>query len=400
MADAKKNRVILHLDMDAFFAAVEQMDNPQYRGKPVVVGADPKGGTGRGVVSTCSYEARTFGIHSAMPISVAYKRCPHAIFLPVRGKRYAELSRQIMAILEEFSPLIEQISIDEAFVDISGTEKVLGPPEIVANNIKQCIKERTGLTASIGIAPNKFVAKIASDLQKPDGLVIVKPGTVEEFLSPLEISRLWGVGDKTRPHLEKMGIKTIGDITKFSCEEMAKRFGKHGRHLWNLAHGRDDREVVAYTKVKSVSNEVTFEHDTADLELMQKTILQLSEKVASRLRKKQLMGNTVTLKIRLEGFTTFTRNRTLKDPVNTSEGIYSAAFALFKQFDRSGKRVRLLGVGVSALKTAHGAQMSLFAEQKQDESKIDTVMDKVRDKFGDKSIFRASLLRRKPDLNE
>jgi DNA polymerase-4 len=244
------------------------------------------------------------------------------------------------------------------------------------------------------------VAKIASDLQKPDGLVIVEPGTVEQFLAPLEISRLWGVGEKTRPHLEKMGIKTIGDITQFSCEEMTKRFGKHGRHLWNLAHGRDDREVVSYTKVKSVSNEVTFEHDTAEFELMQKTILQLSEKVAGRLRKKQLMGNTVTLKIRLEGFTTFTRNRTLKEPVNTSEGIYSAAFALFKKFDRSGKKVRLLGVGVSALKTDKNAQMSLFEEQKQDESKIDTVMDEIRDKFGDKSIFRASLLRRKLDPNE
>ncbi len=381
--------------MDAFFAAVEQVDNPRYRGKPVIVGADPRDGRGRGVVSTCSYEARNYGVHSAMPISIAYKRCPHAVFLPVRGERYSEISKKIMGLLREFSPVIEQISIDEAFMDITGTEKLHGSPAELAAKIKARITSSTGLTASVGIAPNKFVAKIASDLEKPDGLVLVREGEVRDFLLPLNIAKLWGVGEKTRPQLEKMGIRTIGDITRFSRDEMCARFGSHGAHLWNLAHGVDDREVIPHSGVKSVSNETTFGEDTSDLQLLHKTLLRLSEKVAARLRKKQFLGKTVTLKIRLEDFSTYTRNRSLKNPTNSSETIHSVVEELFAQFDRGGKRVRLLGVGASALFSERSSQMTLFEAQEKEDSKIDNVMDEVRDKFGDASIFRASLLKKK-----
>ena len=387
-------RVILHLDMDAFFAAVEQLDFPQHRGKPVVVGADPKGGRGRGVVSTCSYEAREFGIHSAMPISQAYKRCPHAVYLPPRGKRYSELSKKIMKILREYSPLVEQISIDEAFLDLTGTEKVRGVPREVALKIKQRIKKEIGLTASVGIAPNKFVAKIASDLEKPDGLVIVREGEIKTFLDPLKISRLWGIGKKTEPKFREMGINTIGDLSRFSREELSTKFGKHGRHLWNLSHGIDKRAVEPYEEAKSVSNEITFENDTCDERVVNRTLLHLSDKVARRLRKDNLCGRTVTLKIRLEDFSTFTRSRTLADPVDSSETIRSVTQELFDQFDCRGLKVRLLGVGVSGITDSSGIQLSFFQEEQAEKEKIDKVMDTVREKFGEKAIARASLLRK------
>ncbi|MBC7187525.1 MAG: DNA polymerase IV, partial [Calditrichaeota bacterium] len=377
--------------MDAFFAAIEQLDHPELRGKPVVVGADPKGGKGRGVVSTCSYEARAFGLRSAMPISQAYRLCPHAVFLPVRGERYAEVSAQVMEVLGEFSPLIEQVSIDEAFVDLTGTEKLLGPPREVGMRIKQEVRRRTGLTASVGIAPNKFVAKIASDLRKPDGFVVVEEHEVRDFLWPLPVGKLWGVGEKTRPHLERLGLHTIGDVARQSPSFLHERFGAMGLHLWHLANGIDDRPVVPTTAAKSMSKETTFEQDTDDEELLKATLVGLADAVARCLRQERLRGCTVTLKIRLEGFATFTRSRTLGEPTNSSEVIGATAADLLRHFERGKKKVRLLGVGVSGLVSEGAAQLALFDEGTR--SKIDKAMDLVRERFGEEAIFRASSIR-------
>ena len=236
-------KIFLHLDMDAFFAAIEQLDHPELRGKPVVVGADPKAGRGRGVVSTCSYEARVYGIRSAMPISRAYKLCPHAVYVFPRGHRYSEMSRVIMHILQHYAPDVEQISIDEAFLDITSTSKLYGSAEKLASSLKEEIRAQTCLTASVGIAPSKFVAKIASDLKKPDGLVIVEQDSVRDFLAPLDISRMWGIGPKSLPYFHRLGIHTIGDLARFSQAELFRQFGQSGIHFWHLANGID-REIA------------------------------------------------------------------------------------------------------------------------------------------------------------
>ncbi|HFE53135.1 MAG TPA: DNA polymerase IV [Bacteroidetes bacterium] len=386
-------RVILHLDMDAFFAAVEEMDNPSLRGKPVVVGADPKGGRGRGVVSTANYEARKYGIHSAMPISEAYRRCPHAVFLPVRGHRYAEISRQIMAILRQYTPLVEPLSIDEAFLDLTHTLRIHGDPVAVAREIKSRIRREVGdLTASIGIAPNKFLAKIASDLEKPDGLVVVGEDQIEAFLWPLPVSRLWGVGKKTQPVLEALGIRTIGHLARFPKEELVERFGSFGAHLWELAHGVDDRPVVPASEAKQVSREHTFEQDVGDLEVVERTLLALVDRVTRTLRDEGVRGRTVTLKIRLEDFSTFTRSRTLSEPTDRFAVVAEVARDLLHRFRREGKRVRLIGVGVSNLERG-ARQLSLF-DEKEPEEAADDVVDLVRKRFGEQAIRRAAALGR------
>ena len=377
--------------MDAFFAAIEQHDFPEYRGKPLVVGADPKGGKGRGVVSTCSYEARTYGIHSAMPISEAYRRCPDAVYVFPRGKRYAKVSHQVMSILDRYSPDIEQLSIDEAFLDISTSYKIYGTPEKMACDIKRRIGEEVGLTASIGIAPNKFVAKIASDLQKPDGLVIVKEGHVDEFLHPLDISRLWGVGKKTLPRLQQLGIRTIGDLARFSQNELHDKFGQAGLHFFRLAHGIDARAVEGYVKAKSISKEVTFETDINDDEIVLNTLRYLCNELAREMRRKKYRGRTITLKIRLHDFSTFTRSRTLSGHVNHFEDLFRKINQLYDQFDRHDSSVRLIGVAVSQLEKGEG-QLDLFADAPDTSDKVDDLMDEIREKFGEKAITRASLL--------
>ncbi len=389
------SRYILHLDMDAFFAAIEQLDHPEFRGKPVVVGADPKKGQGRGVVSTCSYEARKYGIHSAMPISRAYKCCPHAIYVHPRGQRYAEVSRQVMAILQHYSPDVEPLSIDEAFLDITSTYKIFGSPEKLAQNLKARIRKDTHLTASVGIAPNKFIAKIASDLDKPDGLVIVQHDEVQHFLHPLNISRLWGVGQKTLPVLQKLGIQTIGDLAGFSKEMLIRQFGKMGEHLYNLSHGIDDRPVSMEHERKSISKEITFDKDVNDAQELRQTLFYICNELAHEMRRKDIRGRTITMKIRLENFTTFTRSLTLASPVNHCDTIFKHVFELFSQFKRSGSKVRLLGVGMSNLEHRKG-QLDLFDSENKD-SRVDEVMDQIRTKYGNKSITRASLIGHRRD---
>lgn len=387
-------RVILHIDMDAFFAAIEELDNPAIRGKPVVVGADPKEGKGRGVVSTCNYEARKYGIHSAMPISQAYKRCPFAVFVPPRGRRYAEFSHNIFQIFYEFTPKVEPISVDEAFLDVSGCTRLLGSPRKIALDIKNRISDELKLTASVGIAPNKFIAKIASDLEKPDGLVEVKPNEITQFLWPLPISKMWGVGKKSEKSLNLIGIKTIGDLAKMPQDVAVKKLGKAGLHFWSLANGHDDRNVEPYTAAKSVSLENTFGEDVADEKVIHETIKALSDNVSRILRKKNYKGKTITLKIRLEDFSTFTRAHSYHEFIDSSKIISGTCLNLLSEFDRMGKKVRLLGVAVSNLNAQSNEQLGLFEAEKLSEQKIDKVIDLVQTKFGPDLIKKASLMDR------
>jgi DNA polymerase IV len=390
------DRIILHVDMDAFFAAIEQLDHPEFRGRPVVVGADPQGGKGRGVVSTCSYEARAFGIHSAMPVSKAYKLCPHAVYTFPRGKRYLQVSKKIMAVLEEFSPDVEPLSIDEAFLDISTSYKIFGSVKDAGLAVKRRIKEETSLNASVGIAPSKFIAKIASDLEKPDGIVIVDQGNEKQFLAPLHISRMWGVGKKTLPIMQNLGINTIGDLARYSQKDIIERLGKSGLHFWNLANAIDERNIERHVKAKSISKETTFYHDKANPDELRETLLYLCNELTREMRRKKYFGRTVTLKIRLEDFSTFTRSRTLSEMVNSCEQIQKHIEDMFVSFNRENKRVRLLGVAVSHLQHESG-QINLFEKESENARKIDRLIDQVREKFGEKSITRASLVRTEYD---
>ncbi len=389
-------QIILHLDMDAFFAAIEQLDHPEYRGKPLIVGADPKEGQGRGVVSTCSYEARKFGIHSAMPISHAWKKCPHGIYVYPRGSRYGEISRSIMKILQEYSPDVEQISIDEAFLDISSTYKLHGSPRQTGEVIKAHIKKETGLTASVGIAPSKFVAKIASDLEKPDGLVIVEPEKVIEFLDPLDISRMWGVGKKTLLHMHNRGIRTIGDLACRSEKEACDLFGKSGLHFWQLANGIDKRTISGYVSAKSISKEITFETDKNNDHELINILLYLCNELTREMRRKGYSGKCVTLKIRLTDFSTFTRSRSFSSCIHSSAEVFAQVQEMFELFNRHQQKVRLLGVSISNLEKGE-RQLNLFQDEVNQHQKIDQVLDRIREKFGEKSITRASLLQTEYD---
>jgi nucleotidyltransferase/DNA polymerase involved in DNA repair len=393
-------RTIIHVDMDAFFAAIEQRDHPEYRGKPVVVGADPEGGAGRGVVSTCSYEAREFGIHSAQPISEAYRRCPHAVFLAVQGEKYSEVSRQLRRILHEFTPEVEPISIDEAFLDVTGTQHLFGGKEATAREIQNRIERRTALTASLGVAPSKLVAKIASDLEKPQGLVIVEPGEVERFLRPLPVSRLWGVGPKTESTLASLGIETIGDLADRSVEALEKRLGQHGHGLWRLAHGRDPRPVSPGETVKSIGHEHTFSEDTGDAELITGTLMKLCEKVARRLRKNELRGRTVTLKLRLADFSTYTRSSTRERPIDSAPEIYRVASASMERIKRRGNLVRLIGVSLSKLERPGERQTTLFENQAECGSskrrRLSEAIDRIKERFGDEALHQGTSLRGRP----
>ncbi|HDQ00814.1 MAG TPA: DNA polymerase IV [bacterium] len=386
------NKVILHIDMDAFFAAIEELDHPEYRGQPIIVGADPKAGAGRGVVSTCNYKAREYGIHSAMPISRAYKLCPYAVYLSPRMSRYLEISQKIQAIFHEFTPIVEPLSIDEAFLDVTGCIRLFGEPITIAQQIKERIRQQTGLTASIGIAPSKFVAKIASDLEKPDGLVFVAPEKVLDFLWGLPISKMWGVGKKTETKLRLMGVDTIGKLAKFPRDQIVKRLGKSGLHFWSLANGIDDRDVEPIHQVKSVSLENTFSQDIDDEHRIENTIFSLADNVSRILRKKRLSGKTITLKIRLEDFSTFTRSQSLGSYIDSSEVISEISMQLYRKFNRDRKKVRLLGVAVGNLESGSHQQIELFGSPAPENKKIDRIIDMVQSKFGADTIKKASLI--------
>ncbi len=381
-------RIILHVDLDAFFASVEQRDHPHLRGKPVVIGADPKGGRGRGVVSTCSYEARKFGIHSAMPVSKAYQLCPTAIFISPNSQKYSEASRAVFKIFYDFTPHIEGLSIDEAFLDMTSSAHLFGGAVPAAACLKERIRQEVGLIASVGIAPVKFVAKIASDLSKPDGLLAVAEGEVETFLQPLKIERLWGVGPKSAEDLHRLGIQTIGDLAQMSREQLHSHFGEHGEHFFNLSHGIDTRDVVEQNDIKSVSHEHTFDKDTSDCEEILERMLDLSEQVSRRLRKYSLKGKTITVKIRLHGFETYTRAQTWGERTNFSDVIYATAKELFQKFFKSGMKIRLIGVRVNNFADDY-MQESLFSYPVNERrEKIHSVVDVIKNKFGEDAIGR------------
>lgn len=389
------SRQIIHVDMDAFYASVEQLDFPEYRGKPVIVGADPKGGKGRGVVSAASYEARKFGIHSAQPISQAYRCCPHGIFARGRMDRYAEISDRIMSIFHEFTPLVEPISLDEAFLDVTGTERLWGDSSSIGRAIKQKIRDRECLTASVGIGPNKLIAKIASEYGKPNGFVHIQPESVQKFLNPLPVGRLWGVGKKSQQLLKEMGIETIADVCRLSQATLRQRFGLMGEVLWRHAHGHDDSPVFPEREAKSVSNEHTFEIDTDDIQMIRHTIQALSERVGYRLRKQTLSGRTVTLKIRFEGFETFIRHITHTSSVCEGYEIFNSALLLLEEFDLTAHKVRLLGIGVTQLFSGTSKQAELFQTTSEKEIRMTQALDALRDRFGHFVIGNAETFRRR-----
>ena len=381
-------RTILHVDLDAFFAAVEQRDHPEWRGKPLVVGMG--GANDRGVVSAASYEARAFGVHSAMPIRTAKRLCPGCLFVPVRGAAYQAASREVMAILRRFTPLVEPISIDEAFLDVTASERLFGDGEAIARQIKATIQGELSLTASVGVAATKLVAKIASDLRKPDGLVVVEPGTEASFLAPLPISRLWGVGPSTAAALRDFSVATIGDLAALDRAALVRRFGKHGAALVDRAHGRDGDPVDDPDAAKSVSHEHTFDEDTSDPDVLERTLLAMAEGVSGRLRHAGLKAATVTVKVRDSGFNTVTRQRTLRDPTDMTEPIWRTALDLARPEIR-GKRIRLLGVATSGF--GEREQLGLFGAGDDRRRRVVVAADEVRERFGTRAITRARLLR-------
>ena len=394
MADT---RTIFHVDMDAFYTSVEQRDHPEIRGKPVIVGADPNGGAGRGVVAASSYEARQFGVYSAMPISRAYRLCPQGVYLRGSMKKYSAVSKSIMSILRSYSDLVEPLSIDEAFVDVS----VICRPEkgkVLAQEVKENIFQQVRLKASIGVAPNKFLAKIASDLEKPDGLVVVGPGEELDFLGPLPVERLWGVGPKTAERLHELGCRTIRDLWRI--EPGGLPMGKHGDHILKLSRGIDAREVIPHHEAKSIGHETTFLEDTDDPEVMRKTLLNLAEAVATRLRKHDVRGKTVTLKFRDADFVTETRSRTLPEPTADAKEIFDVAMAQVERVRGKGKKIRLLGISLKNLEKPGAArQLSLFGptETEYDRSdRLSLAKDRLEERFGKGSVKRASLIDTRP----
>ncbi len=387
------NRTILHVDMDAFFAAVEQRDNPELRGRPVIVGSDPKQGKGRGIVATCSYEARRLGVHSAQPISRAWRLCPQGVYLRPDMERYARASERIMALLLEFTDLVEQVSVDEAFLDVSGCRRLFGGGEEIAGKVKARILQAQRLTASVGVASNKFVAKVASDLRKPDGLVVVEPGTEREFLNPLPIGRLWGVGSKTEKALHMMGIERIGQLAVFDRAALIRRFGASSDHLWRLAQGLDERPVLPEEGYQSIGHELTFEEDTLDAARLHATLLGLTEKVSRRLRAHGVRCRTITVKLRESDFSTFTRRTTMTKAADTTEAMFPVAERLLRGLARKGKAVRLIGIYASHLQAVSGAgQLDLFDEGQNRNRKLAGAVDDIARRYGSGAITRGSLV--------
>jgi len=385
-------RAIAHVDMDAFYAAVEQRDRPELRGRAVIVGADPKG---RGVVSACSYEARVFGVRSAMPISRAYRLCPHGVYLPVDMTKYARVSAEIMAILAEFSPLVEPVSVDEAFLDLTGTATLWGPPPDAVRAIKSRIRAQTGLTASAGLAANKFVAKVASDLEKPDGLVVVPPGREAEFLAPLPIERLWGVGKATAKELQGLGVATIGQLQRLAPAVLTARLGPHGSDLLALAFGRDGRPVEPFSPPKSMGAETTFGRDCRDPARLEETLRGQAERVARELRADGLAACRVTLKLRWADFRTLTRSHT-GDPTQDGLELYRRS-ALLLSREPLVQAVRLIGVSASALRAEAHGQLPLLDPAAVRRERLARAVDRITGRFGRSAIVPARLLGRDED---
>ena len=382
--------MILHVDMDAFYASVEQLDNPWLKGRCVIVG----GTGGRGVVSAASYEARAFGVRSAMPIFQARQLCPQGVFIHPRMDRYQEVSGEVMVVLQEFSPLVEQVSIDEAFMDLSGTERLHGPPDEVGRILKKRILEAVHLTCSVGVAPNRFLAKIASDFKKPDGLTVIHPDQVADFIDRLPIGKVPGVGPKTQPKVAEFGIRFLGDIRKFPEAILESIFGSYGRRLLDLSRGIDPTPITPDSPAKSVSSECTLEEDTREKSALTRCLLEQAEEVAAGLRKEGVKARTVVLKIKHADFKLCTRRTTFASPTQSSKELYRHALRLLEEY-RITQKIRLIGLGATGFVPADAPrQQELFAGEKRSRDgweKMDRTVETIKGKFGDKVIQRATL---------
>jgi len=396
---APQHVTILHVDMDAFYASIEQRDRPELRGLPVIVGGSVES---RGVVCAASYEARKFGVHSAMPASRARRLCPHGIFLPVRMEHYAQIARQLRQIFLSFTPLVEPVSLDEAYLDVRGCESLFGPAPEIAAQLKARIKQETDLVASVGAAPNKFLAKLASDLSKPNGLLVVEPASVAGLLAPLPVNRIWGVGKKGEKRLHELGISTIGQLAATPVQFLIDRFGEVGRQIWELAQGRDDQPVVPDREAKSVSTETTFPRDVADRAVLRGVLLELVEQLGRRLRDQGIRGRTVELKARTADFQTHFRSLTLAQPTDLTEVIWQAARELFeRRIPQEWLPLRLLGVGASGLTLGSPSEGHLFDQQwRAKQQALDRATDAIRKEFGADAIRRAGGFRRPNDAGE
>ena len=383
--------MILHIDMDAFYASVEIRDDPRLARLPVVVGGSP---SGRGVVCAASYEARKYGVHSAMSAAQAIRLCPAAVFIKPRMDYYAAISKQIREIFFSFTSLVEPLSLDEAFLDVAGSVQLFGDAASIARQIKTRIRNEIGVTASAGVAPNKYLAKLASDLQKPDGLVIVLPDDVAGFLDPLSVARVWGVGKQTQKKMDSLGVSTIGDLRRLPLDTLRTAFGLNSEHFWRLSRGLDTRPVVPDRDAKSISHETTFATDIQDAVGLRAWLLELTDQVARRMRRHQIVGRTVQLKLRYSNFETITRSQSLAEPTSITKTLADVAVDLFEaNCGEIHRGIRLLGVGVSNLTCHAPVQLMLFdVEQSSRSQRLDSAADAIRDRFGTASLTRAANL--------
>jgi DNA polymerase-4 len=378
--------------MDAFYAAIEVLDNQSLNGKPVIVG----GAKSRGVVSSASYEARTFGIHAAQPVARAMRLCPSGTFLPVRMERYQEVSKEVFRIFRRFTPLMEPISLDEAFLDVTDSTRLFGSPVDIASRIKKIVAEETGLTVSAGVAPSKFLAKIASDIHKPDGLTVVPVDAVTAFLAPLPIEKLWGVGKTTQKSLDALGIRTVGELSRLPVEVLSKQFGQHGRQLFLLARGIDDRDVEPARRAKSIGHERTFFQDILDVTALRKELLSLATKVSQRLRRKGVVGLRVTLKVKYHDFVQITRSVSRGEATDDGREIFKGCCRLLAKTEAGRRPVRLLGLSISdlSLRDDH-AQLNLFEKKPNSgkSKKLNLALDRIHAKFGEEALIPGTLLK-------
>jgi DNA polymerase IV len=381
--------VILHVDMDAFYASVEERENPHLQGKPLIVGGSRNG---RGVVAAANYAARKYGIHSAMPAAQAFRLYADLVSVRPRIDFYAKISRQIREIFFQFTPLVEPLSLDEAFLDVTGCEALHGSGVEIAYKVKALILKETQLIASVGVAPNKYLAKIASDLDKPDGLVVVDPDSIEKFLDPLPVGRIWGVGKVTGKTLQDLRINTIRDLRELSLEQLRERFGSQGEHFYNLARGIDHRKVVPDREAKSISHERTFETDLFEVDALRAWAQELTEQVARRLRRHKILARTLHLKIRFSNFKTLTRSYSFDEGTNVTAKLWHLASEMLSaNISTNHPGIRLLGVGVSHFSEERKVQKSLFAEpQQQKQKRLDQVADRIQEQFGMNSIIKGT----------
>jgi len=385
--------VVFHVDLDAFYASVEQSDDPSLKGKPVIVGAAPGR---RGVVSACSYEARRFGIHSAMPISQAYRRCPQGVFLPVRMERYMQVSRQVMGILDGYTPRLQQISVDEAFLDMTGTDLLLGPPLEVGRRLKNDVKNTTGLAVTVGIGANKYIAKLATNSGKPDGLVLVTDGDVERFLDGLALKDLWGIGEKTLQRLTELNIVSIAQLRGFAQGELARLMGSGaGEFLYRIARGGDPGIFSEEPKSRSISSEITFEADRKDSSGIERMLLELCHQVTFRAMEEGWKSKTVALKLRYHDFTTVSAQKSLKHWISSAEELHSVAKELLGSRWDGGTPIRLIGIGLSGLSPIESRdQLELFADDFSKKTRVEETILKLKRKLGDIPLTKASLLKK------